>query len=163
MKYSPLRKDNKASATSFIFAVFAVVLFVLSAFVSRFSAFYQITALILAVFSIQVYIKYVLCEYVYEATDSVLMIFKVNGSKSTCVASLNYEASKSMCLTRKEFNKAKADFPKYKYTVNYAKNIYPKHYSIYMFDFNGKTVRMKFEPDDVFSAYLNKKIKAFTE
>ena len=134
MRFSPLKKNNKATVLTIIFSVTAVVLFVISAFVSRFSAFYQISSLILAVYSIQVYLKYISSEYVYEATNENFKIYRVNGNKKTCVASLSYEKSKSLCISLEEFDLQKNTLPKYKYTVNYAKNIYPDEYCLYLFD-----------------------------
>ncbi len=159
MRYNPLKKDNKAVTLTVISAVFAVILFATSAFVNSFVLLYQASALVLAVVSLQIYLKYVASDYVYEATDTDLKIYRVNGKKSICVASLSYECSKSSVMTEKYFFENRKSLPKYSYTVNYAKNIAPKTYSLYLFDFNGKTVRMKFEPDDVFTAFVNSKIE----
>jgi len=159
MRYNPLKKDNKAIVLSVMCAVFAVILFVASAFVRNFIILYQLTAIVLAIASLQIYLKYVVSEYVYEATEDDIKIYRVNGKKSICVASLSYEASKSSIMPVKDFLKNKKILPKYAYTVNYAKNISPESYSLYLFDFNGKTVRMKFEPDDVFTSFVNTKIE----
>ena len=159
MRYCPLKSNNKAIVMSIICSVAAVVLFVSSAFVHSFGALYQITAIILAVISLHLYLKYIACEYVYEACENDLKIYKTTGKKSICVASLSYAASKSRVMNLREYTLLKNNMPKYSYTVNYAKNLYPEQYCLYYFDFNGKTVRMKFEPDDVFAEYINKHIE----
>lgn len=155
MTYNPIKLNNKAIVMCVLCAVIAIVLYVTSAFVTSFGVVYQITAIIFAVFSLQIYIKYIACDYVYKACDKDLKIYKVNGKKSICIASLSYDESKSRVMFLSEYNANKKTLPKHSYTVNYAKNLYPDNYCLYLFNFNGKTVRMKFEPDDKFVCYIN--------
>ena len=56
--------------------------------------------------------------------------------------------------------KIKAKFPKTQISLNYCKNIFPKEFSLYFFSFNGKKACLKFEPDEIFTNDMNKKITA---
>ena len=143
-----------------MFAVGAVVLFVFSGMVHHFPVLYQISAIVFAVVSIEIYLKYVASDYVYEAAEKSLKIHRITGKKSVCIASLDYEMSKTLVVKSSEYLENKSKYPKYNFNVNYAKNLAPKDYYVYFFDFNDKVSMAKFEPDDVFVNYVNEKISA---
>lgn len=160
MTYRPKSSSKKAYILSFASAIFAIILFATSAFVSRFNGLYQITALILAMYSVQVYLKYIASDYIYEAAGNSFKIYKITGKKSICVCSLDYEGSLSQVIPFSQYKSSKGDYPKYAFSVNYNKNIRPDNLYVYMFEFNSKVSLMKFEPDDVFVEYINNKIDA---
>lgn len=158
MTYRPASNSKTAKSICCIGAATAVILFFASSYVSRFAFVYQLTALMFAVVCVEMYIKYVGSDYVYEATDKSLKIYKVTGKKSLCVCSLSYEASLSRVISSDEYLSHKDKYPKTNFNVNYAKNLAPNNYSVYFFEFNGKKSMMKFEPDKIFTDYVNEKI-----
>ena len=159
MTYRPRASSDKTKRLCVVFAFFAVVLFAVSGFVQSFVFLYQITALILAVVSVEIYMKYVGSDYVYEAADSALKIYKVTGKKSLCVCSLDYAESLTKVIDSAEYLKNKQKYPKTNFNVNYAKNLNPDTFCVYFFEFNGKKSMMKFEPDKEFVTYVNQKIE----
>ncbi len=163
MTYRPKSTSNKEKILALACAIVAIVLFTLGSFVEFFPALYQITAIILAVVSVELYMKYVGSDYIYEAEESSLKIYKITGKKSICVCSLDYEMSLSEIVTCDEYLKNKDKYPKYNFNVNYAKNLAPEKYSVYFFVFKDKKCMAKLEPDEVFSEYVNKKIRAALE
>ncbi len=104
--------------------------------------------------------KYVMSDYVYKASEQDIEIYKVTGNKSVCICSLSYEESVSGVVTRDYCDSHREKFGKSKITVNYCKNIFPKEYSLYFFNFNSKLALLKFEPDEAFTKYMNEKITA---
>ncbi len=164
MTYRPKSKSNKEKILAVTAAATAILLFAISGFVNSFSGLYQLSAIIFAITSIEMYMKYVGSDYVYEATESSLKIYKITGKKSICVCSLDYEMSLSLVVSSKEYLANKEKYPKTNFNVNYAKNLSPENYSVYFFWFNDKKCMAKFEPDDVFTQYVNEKInKALSE
>ncbi len=158
MTFRPKAYGKKEKLLSLALAVGAIILFALSGVVSRFNGIYQITSILFAVVSLEVYMKYVGSDYVYEAAETSLKVYKITGKKSICVCSLDYEMSLSPVIPSEEYEADKASFPKTAFNVNYAKNLSPKSYHVYFFEFNGKKSMMKFEPDKEFCAYVNEKI-----
>ena len=158
MTYRPQSLSKRANKVCFLCAAAAVLLFAASAFVARFEFAYQLTALILAVASVEIYMKYVGSDYVYEAAEASLKVYKITGKKSICVCSLDYEGSVTRVIPAEEYSANKSAYPKVNFCVNYEKNMFPKNYYVYMFEFNGKRSLMKFEPDEAFVNYVNPKI-----
>lgn len=155
MTYQPNSKNTPEKVLSLSMAILAVVLFSSSGFVEKFSGMYQITAFVFAIVSIQIYLKYVFSNYIYKATEDSLQVYKVTGKKSICVASLDYEMSISQIINSEKYLESKHTYPKTNFNVNYCKNLFPKNYSVYFFEFNGKKSMMKFEPDSEFANYVN--------
>lgn len=158
MTFEPRSKNTPEKILSLITAILSIVLFGASGVVQRFSGIYQITAFVFAILAIQIYLKYVYSRYVYKATEDSLQIYKITGKKSICVASLDYEMSISQVISYEKYLESKNTFPKTNFNVNYCKNLFPKQYSVYFFEFNGKKSMMKFEPDNEFVCYVNELI-----
>ena len=158
MKSSPKSNNKKEKLLTLIMAIAAVILYVSTAFVQRFVVLYQLSALILAVLSVELYLKYVFSNYIYEATETSLDIYKISGKKSICVASLGYEMSMTQIIPADKFLADKSEYPKTNFNVNYCKNLFPDEYCVYFFEFNGKNSMLKFEPDKEFVEYVNKLI-----
>lgn len=158
MTYRPKPKNSAAAFLSGASAVFAVASFYSSSRVEMYNGFYQLAAVIFAIIALQVFLKYVQSDYIYEAGEHDLKIYKVTGNKSVCVCSLSYEESISCAVKSDYYKQHKNKYPKNKISLNYCKSIFPSDYSVYFFNFNSKTAVLKFEPDEVFSKYLNEKI-----
>lgn len=163
MTFRPKSSSNKEKKLSLITAFCAALLIIISGIVNRFGALYQISAIILGVVSIEFYLKYVGSDYVYDADDDYFKVYKITGKKSICVSSLDYEMSLSHVVSKQEYEENKDKFPKTNFNVNLCKNLAPKEYSLYFFEFNGKKCMMKFEPDEVFTEHLNNLISAAWE
>jgi len=160
MTYRPKNTSNKEKVLSIITAIAAIVLFAVGGVVTVIPAVYQITAIIMAVVSLELYMKYVGSDYVYEAAETSLKIHKITGKKSICVCSLDYEMSLTEIIPGDEYLKNKDKYPSYNFNVNYAKNLAPEKYSVYFFYFKDKKCMAKLEPDEVFTQYVNEKIRA---
>ena len=161
MTYRPKNNSKKEKLLAIICASVAIVLYFLSGIVHHFPVLYQVTAIIMGVVSIEIYLKYVGSDYVYEAAEKSLKIHRITGKKSVCVGSLDYEMSRSLLIKSSEYLGNKDKYPKYNFNVNYAKNLSPKEYYVYFFDFNEKVCMAKFEPDEVFAQYVNEKISVY--
>ena len=159
MTYRPKSISKKEKLLSLITAICAVLLILASGITGRFGGIYQISAIVLGVISIEFYLKYVGSDYVYDAADDYFKVYKITGKKSICVSSLDYEMSLSQVVHVSEYNENKEKFPKTNFNVNLCKNIAPKEYYLYFFEFNGKKCMMKFEPNEVFAEYMNNKIE----
>lgn len=158
MTYRPHSVDRKAPLFAALCALFAVASFSFSAHVSHAALVYQLAALVLAVTALEVYLKYVACDYLYKAGENELMVYRITGKKSICVCSLSYEESVSNVVDAAHVSKNSAQFPRYRLAVNACKNLFPKEYALYYFNFNGKVARLKFEPDADFIRHVNQKI-----
>lgn len=159
MTYRPRNTSNREKILALVTAVAAILLFAIGGFVEYLPGVYQVTAIIMAITSIQLYMKYVGSDYVYEASEKSLKVHKITGKKSICVCSLDYEMSLSYVVSGKEYLKDKSKYPKTDFNVNYAKNLAPENYSVYFFLFNDKKCMAKFEPDEIFTEYVNEKIR----
>ncbi len=160
MTFRPPRKNMSAVYLSGFCMVFAVIAFYISSKVEMYIWIYQVSAIVFAVFALQVFMKYVQSDYVYKADEHDLKIYKITGDKSVCVCSLNYEESISGVVTAQQAAKNKNDYPPTKIALNFCKNIFPDKYSLYYFNFNGKASVLKFEPDEIFTNFVNEKISA---
>lgn len=160
MDYRPKRKNYKAALLSGFCTTFAIALFFVSSAFDAYRWAYQLAGLLLAIVGVQVFLINVQSDYVYKADQNDIKVYRVTGNKSLCVCCLSYEESLSEVVTAKYFLENKKSFPKNKLAVNYCKNIFPEDYSLYFFNFNGKVNRMKFEPDEIFTNYMNEKIRA---
>ena len=158
MTFRPKSNTKKESIIAILSAVVAVLLFIVSGIVPTLVIVYQISAFMLAIASIEIYIKYVASDYVYEAADDAFKVYKITGKKSICVSSLDYEMSLTHVISNTEYEEKKNELPKSNFNVNLCKNLAPENYCVYFFDFNGKKSMMKFEPDSVFTEYMNEKI-----
>lgn len=163
MTYRPKNISNKEKILALVTAAAAIVLFVVGGFTEYFPGLYQISAIIMGIVSIELYMKYVGSDYVYEASENSLRIYKITGKKSICVCSLDYEMSLSEIVTADKYLEEKSKYPKYDFNVNYCKNLSPDKYCVYFFWFKEKRCMAKFEPDEVFVQYVNEKIRAALE
>ncbi len=155
MTYRPKAVSNKEKTLCMLFAFGAIILFGASAFVPDLKLVYQITALVFAVVFVELFNKYVGSDYVYWLEGNSLKIHRVTGKKSVCLCSLDLTQSLSLVVSSQEYLKNKQAYPKTNFNVNYAKNLAPKEYCVYFFNFNGKKSMMKFEPDKVFAEAVN--------
>ncbi len=159
MTSRPKAKNFKAPFLSGICALFSVASFYFASRVELYMIVYQISAIVLAIIALQIYLKYVQCDYVYKLAEKELEIYKVSTGKSVCICSLSYEESICEIVSSAEYKRNKSKYPKTQIATNYCKNIFPETYSLYFFNFNSKKAALKFEPDAAFTEEFNKKIK----
>lgn len=158
MTYRPKNNTNKEKILTAVTAITAILVFAAAGFVNAFPGLYQISGLVLAVVSVELYMKYVGSDYIYDADDTSFKVYKVTGKKSICVCSLNYEMSLTGVVSSDDYLANKRKYPKTNFNLNYAKNLAPEEYSVYFFIFNGKKSMVKFEPSKEFATHLNEKI-----
>ena len=159
MDYRPSRKDFKAALVAGFSLTLAIALFFISSNFHSYRWVSQLVGLVSAIIGVSVFFTNVQSDYIYKADENDIKVYRVTGKNSLCVCSLSYEESLSEVVTSKHFTEHKSEFPKNKLAVNYCKNIFPREYSLYFFNFNGKVNRMKFEPDSIFTNYMNEKIR----
>lgn len=158
MTYRPAPTDRRASLLAFISLAASICLFLFSGAASQAVVVYQLGGLSLALIGIQIYLKFVQCDYVYEVTDNDLKVHKIVGKKTTCICSMALEESLTGVLGMAYHEKHKEQLPKYAISLNYCKNIFSENYAYYFFHFNGRVARLKFEPDEAFASHINQKI-----
>lgn len=158
MTFRPKSKNFKAPFLSGMCALFSVASFYFASLVESYMIVYQLSAIVLAVIALFVFLKYVQCDYVYKLTENELEIYKVTRNKSVCLCSLSYEESICEIVSSEEYKKNKSKHPKTQIATNYCKNIFPETYCLYFFNFNSKKASLKFEPDTAFTQEFNKKI-----
>ncbi|MBR4979374.1 MAG: hypothetical protein IKX77_02365 [Clostridia bacterium] len=159
MTYKPTSKDKTAVFLSLILAFACIFLLYFSSVFAVYPMIFQIIALFFAVFALQIYLKYIYSNYVYEACENDLKIYRISGKKSICVCSLSYEESTSKVFSSEYYETHKSELPKVRISTNFCKNIFPKDYYLYYFNFNSKQASLKFEPDEIFVKFLNEKIE----
>ena len=158
MTYRVPKKDKKASLTALLAAIFSVLCFAFSSFMTAPVA-YQLTGLVLAVAALQVYMKFVQSGYVYEVTENDLRVHKITGKKSTTVCSMSLEESLTGVLSAAYAAKNAAKLPKNTISLNFCPNLFCEDFAVY-FNFNGRVAKLKFEPDAAFAESVNKAIAA---
>lgn len=158
MTYRPRATDKRATILTVFALCGAVFCFLFSGAVEQLVVLYQLGGFVLALVGIQLYLKFVQCEYVYEVTDNDLKIHRVIGKKTSCVCSMALEESVTGVLGLAYAEKQKAAIPKFQISLNYCKNVFSDDYALYFFNFNGRIARLKFEPDEAFAACVNQKI-----
>lgn len=158
MTYQPQRTNFHAAFIAGVTLTLAVALFAVSGTAAAYAWAYQLIGLILAVVGVQTFVTNIQSDYLYKADENDIKVYRITGKKSLCVCSLNYEESIGFVTKSEYFLAHPKEFPKNQLAVNYCKNIAPSEYALYFFNFNGKVNRMKFEPDDEFIKYANKKI-----
>ena len=158
MTYTPSAQNKKAAILTVLFAVAAVAMFLTAGVVTKYRFAYQITGIVSAIIGVELYLKYVMANYVYEAADDSLRVFRITGTKRECVCSLAYSESLMEIIPQSAVLQSPKAFPKTKLATNVCKNLYPERAFLYYFRFNGKNAVLKFEPDDAFVAYTNRKI-----
>ena len=82
MTYRPQRKNLSAVFLSIFCFVFSVIAFYIAPRIGTYMWVYQITAIILAIFALQIFLKYAQSDYVYKADEHDLKIYKITGDKS---------------------------------------------------------------------------------
>ena len=159
MDYKPHRKDLKAVLFASLSFTFAIAMFLVSSLLASYIWVCQLAGMISAIAGVTVFFTNVQSDYIYKVDERNINVYRISGQKSLCVCSLSLEESLSEVVKIKYFKENKKSFPQNKLAVNYCKNIFPKEYSLYFFNFNGKVNRMKFEPDEIFTNYMNEKIR----
>jgi hypothetical protein len=163
MTFRPKLK-NKIAHNIVLFSLLAcALLFVAAKQLNQIQWLFQMVILVLAVLAIQVLLKYILSDYIYELRDTNFLIYKIQGKKSVCLCSLSLTQSMCPVMTRDEFRKRSETLPKHHVSLNYCKNIAPKDEFLYMFDFNGKITLLLFEPDEIFVKHMNNIAEQFIQ
>ncbi|MEG1742633.1 MAG: hypothetical protein RR246_00505 [Clostridia bacterium] len=95
--------------------------------------------------------RYTMTEMVYTLGGGVFEVVKIVGKKHTTVCSLNIATAKDLVI--KSAYKYNLDAKKYgtvqKY-LNFRQNLHPAVSYVYVSEFNGKTISVEFEPNEIF-------------
>lgn len=160
MTFRPAIKNRYAHGV-FTVSLFLVFLNVfIQSRVNSYKWAFQIAILIFSIVLLEVLLKYILSDYVYELRNENFMVYRINGKRSVCVASIALSSATKNILPSSDYKKEKKNS---RITLNFCKNMSIKEFYVFCFDFNGKKTALKFEPDDIFISEMNKRIKAAKE
>ena len=161
MTYIP-KENGKARKISFIIMVFAVLLWMTSAFEFAFRAVVQIAAIGLMVVGLQILIRYGLSKFRYVLEDgddgtTDLMIFKSQGSREAkvCHVALTKVEAIFKLIDEPEFQKK---YGKTANRFNYCQNMGKENQWILLFCDGENLIEVRFEPNDAMVSEINKRI-----
>ena len=156
------KENKKARKISFVFMVFAVLLWMTSALDFAFSAVVQIIAIALMVVGLQILIRFGLSKFRYvleddDSGDTDLLVFKTQGNREAKVA--HVALSKVMALFKLT---DEPDFQKKYGTTanrfNYCQNMGKDAQWVLLFADGEKLIEVRFEPDEAMIQTINSRI-----
>lgn len=151
MTYCPT-DDGKARKRSFIIMVFAVLLWMTSAFEFRFRAVVQLLAIALIVVGLQILTRYGLSQFRYvledgDDGDCDFMIFKKQGSREAKVCHVALSKVEEVFKLTDEPN-FEEKFGKTANRFNYCQNMGKDIQWILLFRDGESLIEVRFEPND---------------
>lgn len=163
MKYSP-KGDKRPAITAFTLSLALTAISTLLFSNGGISPWIpQLSAVVFAVCSVQIYIKYILSEYRYAFDENNLCIDKIVGKRIVPLGSLDLTCSLAEVMSLDVYRKRKDELPKPDLRFNYCKTMRLKNPYVYMFTFNGKNALLTFEPSGEFVDILNDAIRLALE
>ena len=156
------KENGKARKISFVFMVFAVLLWMTSALEFSFRAVVQIAAIALMVVGLQILIRFGLSKFRYvleddDSGDTDFLIFKAQGSREAKVAHVALSKVKAILKLTDE-----PDFQKKYGTTanrfNYCQNMGKDAQWLLLFSDGDNLIEVRFEPDEEMVAAINNRI-----
>ncbi len=155
MKYSPEGDKRKALSACLIMLALTVVSVVMSANNVFAPWVSQLAMVVFAVCTLQIYLKYILSEYIYAFNHKQLCIDKIVGKRIVPLGALDLSLSISNVMKMSEYKVRCGEFPKVEMRLGYCKTMLLKDPYVYIFEFNGKVAMLCFEPSEEFASALN--------
>lgn len=161
MEHIP-QKNKKGKRLSIVFLVIACVGLVGASVLDiRYRVFYQLTALLVYAFSFEILNRYYFTTYIYAVEGDDFIIRKRTGKRTQTVC--NLALSTMLAIEKKpKTAEARADFRKRNgrsgIHYNYCQSFLPKEPYLILFEFNGKTAEIAFEPNEAMVCLLRERL-----
>ncbi len=158
MEHIP-QKNKNGKRLSLVFLIAACVGLVGASVLDvQYRVFYQLIALSVAAISFEIVNRYYFSTYIYTVNEKDFIITKRTGKKSQTVCNLSL--STMLAIEKKPQNKkARAEFTKrfgkINIHYNYCQSLFPAQSYVILFEFNGKTAAIAFEPNEAMVCRLN--------
>lgn len=166
MEYIP-KKGKKGKRVSVILFVIACLgLIGASVLDIRYRLFYQMVAVAVYIFSFEVLNRYYLTTFRYMVTEEDFIITKRLGKRVQTVCCLSLSTLTGVERTPKTKEEKAAFVQRYgkpPIRYHYCQSLAPKVSYCVLFDFNGRTAQIVFEPNEQMVRYLQQYICAKKE
>ena len=155
MKYSPEGDKRRALTACLIMLALTALSVALSAGKVFAPWISQLAMVVFAVCALQIYLKYILSDYVYAFNHTQFCIDKIVGKRIVPLGALDLTMSISHVMKMSEYKEISDEFPKVEMRLGYCKTMGLKDPYVYIFKFNDKVAMLCFEPSDKFASALN--------
>ena len=156
MKYTP--EKNKTAKLISLAALLVACALIGTLFLKvRYQVVYEVIALLFYLFSFELLYRYVLITYTYIIDEGNFIVMKQTGKRQIYVCNLAMSTAIELVKTpkTKEEKAAFAErFGRVKIRYNYCQVITPKETYSYLFEFNGETVEIVFQPNEEMRAMI---------
>lgn len=158
MRYTP-PKNKTAKWISFASLLVALALIGTLFLRVRYQVFYEVLALLFYLFSFELLYRFVLTTYTYIIEDGNFIVMKQTGKRKMYACNLAMSTAIALVKTPKtgEEKAAFAErFGRVKIRYNYSQVIVPKETYSYLFEFNGETAEIVFQPNEEMTAMIRR-------
>jgi len=162
MEYIP-PKGKKGKRLSVVLLVIACVGLIASALLDiRYRVFYQLIAFVIYLFSFELLNRYHLTTFCYAVDEENFIITKRMGKRMQTVCNLSLSTLigiEKAPKTPEEKEAYRARFGRAPLRYNYCQSLQPKTAYLVLFEFNGKTAEIAFEPNEAMVLCLRNRIR----
>ena len=155
-KCKPERNPRQAYIIIFGCALILIAIGIASAVVPVYKIVFHLMFLFGLTFAFFIAYRYTMTEMVYAVDGDSFTITKTVGKKTVTVCSLDLSTAKAF-MDEKEYRANKKTLGYIDKKYNYTQNICGS-YRYYICEFNGLTLLVKFEPNDIFAAKMEQSI-----
>ncbi len=149
MNHTPEKSKTGKTISFLCMLISCIALIFVTTLDVRYRLFYQMVALSLYVFSLQILYRYYLTTFSYAVDAENFIITKRTGKKVQTVCNLSLSTLIDITQTPKTRDARKAFAARYgrrKYRYNYCQSMSPERKYSVLFEFNGDTAEIVFEP-----------------
>ncbi len=158
MEHIP-QKNKKGKTLSIVFLIFACVgLIGASVLDIGYRWFYQLIAVMVYIVSFEILNRYYFATYTYRVTDKDFIILKTTGKRTQTLCNLALStmiAIEKKPKTKQEKAAMTARYGKINLRYHYCQSLAPQTPYVILFEFNGKTAQITFEPSEAMVCRLN--------
>ena len=154
----PPMKNKRPHAVCLLCGLGVALALMMSFQVKSFLWFFQLIAFVFAIAGIQVFIRYLASDFVYELSENNFNIYRVQGKKRVCLCSLDLTQSMSKVMPQKEYLRDKNTYGRPEMALNYCKNMSADSVYYYFFSFRDRRTMLVFEPSEEFADAMNARI-----
>ncbi|MGI6716204.1 MAG: hypothetical protein ACOX3X_03275 [Eubacteriales bacterium] len=155
----PERNPRQVTLIMLTFVTAFIATAVLRCSISGYNWIFELLLIIVVSLGIMIVYRYSMTEMEYEVANGSFSVIKVVGQKRTQVCSLSL-ATAIMLIPKEEYaEKAKnGEIPYINTRYNFNQNLKCKSY-VYISEFNGKTILVEFEPNEIFVRVMLEEIE----
>lgn len=155
-KCKPERNPRQAYIIIFGFAVILIAIAIASVVVDVYKIVFHLMFLVGLTYAFFIAYRYTMTEMVYAVDGDSFTVTKTVGKKSVTVCSLDLSTAVAL-VDEKEYEANKKTYGYIDKKYNYVQNICG-NYWYYICEFNGLTLLVAFEPNDIFAAKMKQSI-----